>query len=247
VKISIIIPAYNEARTLEVILERALRAPLPKRCVRELIVVDDGSTDETPLILKKFATHGSVLCLRLAENAGKGCAIRYALSRVTGEIVLIQDGDLEYDPNDYTTILEPLAKGRADVVYGSRFLHNVSRISTLSLVCNKALTFAANIFYRANITDEATGYKAFRTAVLKRIVLQSARFEFCAEVTAKLRRLDYEIMEVPVSYHPRGIAEGKKIRAHDGFEALWTLIKYRFAPRANCVTNQGISAVTPPR
>ena len=142
--------------------------------------------------------------------------------------MLIQDGDLEYDPNDYARILEPIVNGQADIVYGSRFLGKRVAMALPNLVANRILTAVANLLYNARLTDEATAYKAFRTSVLRQMRLECRRFEFCPEVTAKARRLGYRILEVPVSYNARAIADGKKIRARDGFEALWTLVKCRF-------------------
>ena len=163
-------------------------------------------------------------------NFGKGSAIRIGLLKATGDIILIQDGDLEYDPDDYAALVQPILDGRADIVYGSRFLGKPAGMLKLNRVANRILTLAANLLYGAGLTDEATAYKAFRIGVLRRIRLECRRFEFCPEVTAKVRRLGYRIHEVPVSYNARGIADGKKIRARDGFDALWTLIRYRFTP-----------------
>jgi glycosyltransferase involved in cell wall biosynthesis len=222
-KISIIIPVYNEFRTFSQVLERVRRAPLPAGCVKEIIVIDDGSTDGTAQTLSDVTHH------RIAHS-GKGSAIRTGIGLATGDVILIQDGDLEYDPNDYARILEPILKGEADIVYGSRFLGNSGRMALKNRIANRILTAVANLLYGSHLTDEATAYKAFRTEVLRSIPLACRRFEFCPEVTAKARRLGYRIHEVQVSYNPRGIAEGKKIRARDGWEALWTLVKYRFKP-----------------
>jgi glycosyltransferase involved in cell wall biosynthesis len=224
-KISIVIPVYNEFRTFNQVLERVRRALLPAGCVKEIVVIDDGSTDGTAQVLGEV-TH------RRTSHSGKGSAIRAGIELATGDIVLIQDGDLEYDPNDYARLLEPIVRGHADIVYGSRFLGQPVAMALPNRIANRVLTAAANLLYSAQLTDEATAYKAFRMAVLRKIHLECRRFEFCPEVTAKARRLGYRIHEVPVSYNARGIAEGKKIRARDGWEALWTLLKYRFAPRA---------------
>jgi dolichol-phosphate mannosyltransferase len=204
-------------------LERVRRAPLPAGCVKEIIVIDDGSTDGTAQTLSDVTHH------RIAHS-GKGSAIRTGIGLATGDVILIQDGDLEYDPNDYARILEPILKGEAAIVYGSRFLGNSGGMALRNRIANRILTAVANLLYGSHLTDEATAYKAFRTEVLRSIPLACRRFEFCPEVTAKARRLGYRIHEVQVSYNPRGIAEGKKIRARDGWEALWTLVKYRFKP-----------------
>lgn len=228
-KVSIVIPVYNEFHTFSQVLERVRRAPLPAGCVKEIIVIDDGSTDGTTQM------HGEMLgevTHRRISHSGKGSAIRAGIQLATGDIVLIQDGDLEYDPNDYARLLEPIVSGQAHIVYGSRFLGKSVSMALPNRVANRVLTAAANLLYRAQLTDEATAYKAFRATVLRGIHLKCRRFEFCPEVTAKARRLGYRIHEVPVSYNARGIAEGKKIRARDGWEALWTLLRYRFAPRA---------------
>jgi len=162
------------------------------------------------------------------ENSGKGAALRIGIAKATGDVILTQDGDLEYDPDDYATLVEPILKGRAEVVYGSRFRRNPIGMAWQNRLANRILTLTANLLYGANITDEATAYKAFRADVLRSIPLRCRRFEFCPEVTAKLRRRGHRIDEVPIGYNARGIEEGKKIRARDGFEALWTLIRYRF-------------------
>ena len=227
-KVSIIIPVYNEFRAFPQVLERVRQARLPEGCTKEILVIDDGSTDGTTQMLAGLARAGAITVHHAARNAGKGTAIRTGIALASGDIVLIQDGDLEYDPNDYARLLDPIVKGQADIVYGSRFLHGAPAMALPNLVASRILTAAANLLYGARITDEATAYKAFRAPVLRRIRLECRRFEFCPEVTAKLRRLGYRIQEVPVGYNARGIAEGKKIRARDGFEALWTLVKYRF-------------------
>jgi dolichol-phosphate mannosyltransferase len=229
VKISIIIPVYNEFRTFHAVIDRVLQASLPADCSKEIVVVDDGSTDGTAQMIAERMIAGEIVAYRLASNSGKGAAIRKGIELASGEIVLIQDGDLEYDPNDYSRLIEPMLRGNADVVYGSRFLGQPRGMALSNRVANWILTTAANVLYSTRITDEATAYKAFRTEILRDIPLRCRRFEFCPEVTAKLRRLGYRIHEVPISYNARGIAEGKKIRARDGFEALWTLIRYRFA------------------
>jgi glycosyltransferase involved in cell wall biosynthesis len=231
VRISILIPVYNEFRTFPQVLARVRAAPLPPGCSREIVVVDDGSTDETAQFLRGHAAAYGVIAHRLERNRGKGAAIRAAIEIATGDVMLIQDGDLEYDPNDYARLLEPILRGETDIVYGTRFWRPPAGMAWKNRLANRILTAAANLLYGAGITDEATAYKAFRAPVLRGIRLECQRFEFCPEVTAKARRLGYRIAEVPIEYNARGIAEGKKIRARDGFEALWTLVRYRFAPR----------------
>ncbi|HTQ55500.1 MAG TPA: glycosyltransferase family 2 protein [Bryobacteraceae bacterium] len=221
-KVSIIIPVYNEFPTLAQVLARVRQAPLPAGCAKEIIVIDDGSTDGTAQALAGVRYHR-------IRHSGKGSAIRTGIGLATGGIVLIQDGDLEYDPNDYARILEPIVNGQAAIVYGSRFLGRRPAMARPNRIANRILTAAANLLFAARITDEATAYKAFRTDVLRSIPLACRRFEFCPEVTAKARRLGFRIHEVPVRYNARGIAEGKKIRARDGWQALWTLLKWRLA------------------
>jgi glycosyltransferase involved in cell wall biosynthesis len=222
VKVTILIPVYNEFRTFPQVLERVLRAPLPEGCTREVIVVDDGSTDGTTSMIAQFARDGVIRAQHSTANFGKGMAIRTGLA--------LASGDLEYDPDDYSRLIEPILAGEADVVYGTRF-PGARNMALRNRVANRILTAAANFLYGARITDEATAYKAFRVPLLRSLDLKCKRFEFCPEVTAKLGRLGLAIHEVPIRYNARGIAEGKKIRASDGFEALWTLLRYRFTWR----------------
>jgi dolichol-phosphate mannosyltransferase len=251
VKVSIIIPVYNEHRTFHQVMERVRLAALPPGCSKEIIVVDDGSTDGTGQMISEYMRTGEVAGCRSASNVGKGAAIRKGIELASGDLVLIQDGDLEYDPNDYARLIEPILNGQAEVVYGSRFLRHgdfYRRQSGMALrnrIANWILTNTANLLYSARITDEATAYKAFRTSILRGLPLACRRFEFCPEVTAKLRRLGYRIHEVPISYNARGIADGKKIRARDGFEAWWTLIKYRFTSRHSLIREGPDAAVQP--
>ena len=229
VRVSIIIPIYNEIQHVEALLERVIAAPLPPGCEKEIIVIDDGSTDGTTQLLKKLCQQQLIRFHESILNFGKGTALRIGIRMATGQIILVQDGDLEYDPNEYSKLIEPILSGRADVVYGSRFQGSVDGMMLPNLLANKILTFSANVLYGAGITDEATAYKVFRREVLGRIQLECKRFEFCPEVTAKVRKLGVRILEVPITYNGRTLAQGKKIRWRDGVEAIYTLLRYRFS------------------
>jgi len=248
VKLSILIPAYNEQATIREILARVravdvvvdtdeahMGAPVASgtdgriRFVKEIIVVDDGSSDGTRAILEEESARGDIQVLFHATNQGKGAAVRAAIDHASGDILIIQDADLEYDPRDYPALLKPLVEGRADVVYGSRFLGGPRKAMLFwHAAGNKLLTFITNVFYDAILSDMETCYKVFRADVIKNIPLKSRRFEFEPEVTAKVLKRGHRIYEVPISYTGREYDEGKKITWRDGFSALWTLIKYRF-------------------
>ena len=220
-KLSILIPVYNERATILDILARVQAVPYEK----EIIAVDDGSTDGTRELL---AQAQGVTVLYHDCNRGKGAAIQTALAHATGDIVVIQDADLEYDPRDYKQLIEPIIEGRAKVVYGSRFLGPRMAMFFWHMVANKALTLMTNILYDAILSDMETGYKAFRADVIKGMRLRSHRFDFEPEVTAKVLKRGIRIFEVPISYYGREYSEGKKIGVKDGFIAIWTLLKYRF-------------------
>ncbi len=229
-KLSIIVPAYNEEETIEEALERVLAVDLGD-VGKEVLVVDDASTDRTAEVLERFQDRPRVTVLKQRENGGKGYAIRTALAHATGDIVIIHDADLEYDPQDFPLIIEPILKGEADVVYGSRFLGSIEGMRIPHLVANKIFAWAATLLFGKRVTDEATCYKAFRIDILRSLNLKCQGFEFCPEVTAKALRSGYRFREVPISYRGRSIKGGKKIRARDGAEALYTLLKYRFSRR----------------
>jgi len=226
--VSIIIPIYNERQYVEQILHRVRTAPIPANLKREIIVVDDGSTDGTTTVLETLQGDRTIKVHRSILNFGKGTAIRVGLHYATGDYVLIQDADLEYDPNEYERLLQPLLDGTADVVYGSRFQGEVNGMRWQNRLANKMLSFLSNLLYGAHITDEATGYKVFRRRILSDMNLHCRRFEFCPEVTARVLKAGYQIVEVPISYHGRSVQDGKKIKLRDAFEAVWTLFKYRF-------------------
>jgi len=220
-KLSILIPVYNERATILEILKRVQAVPYEK----EIIAVDDGSTDGTRELLAQVQ---GITVLYHDRNRGKGAAIQTALAHATGDIIVIQDADLEYDPRDYKQLIEPIVEGRAKVVYGSRFLGPRMAMFFWHMVANKALTLMTNILYDAILSDMETGYKAFRADIIKGMRLRSHRFDFEPEVTAKILKRGIRIFEVPISYYGREYSEGKKIGVKDGFVAIWTLLKYRF-------------------
>jgi dolichol-phosphate mannosyltransferase len=223
--VSVIVPVYNEVSNIDEILRAVQSSPVKK----EIIVVDDGSSDGTREKLQAMAPRDDVTIVFHERNFGKGAAIRTALAYARGEYVLIQDSDLEYDPQDYAALLRPLVEGSANVVYGTR--PDRPERGLRFFLGAKLLTHLTNLLYGAGIHDEATCYKVFRRSLLSRIKLECHRFEFCPEVTAKLCRMGEKIEEVPISYNPRSAVEGKKIRHSDGWLAIWTLIRFKFSSR----------------
>ncbi len=226
-KLSVLIPVYNEARTIDEVLRQVAAVPVEK----EILVVDDGSTDGTREILKDWDGRCGVRVIRHDQNRGKGQALATALAEAIGEVLIIQDADLEYDPADYPAMLRPIESGRADVVYGSRFRGAAeNRVQNFwHTVGNRTLTLISNVVTDLNLTDMATCYKVFHRRVVPSLDLQSSRFGVDAEITAKVARGGFRIFEVPVSYFARSRAEGKKIRLRDGFSALGALLRYRFS------------------
>jgi glycosyltransferase involved in cell wall biosynthesis len=229
VKLSVLVPVYNEEATVEALLERVLAAEAPVE--KEIIVVDDGSTDGTGERLKEFlSTHGSapVRLIRHQRNRGKGAAVRTALAAATGELAVVQDADLEYDPAEYGRLLEPILDGRADVVFGSRFLGGPHRVHLFwHYLGNKFLTTVCNALFNLALTDMETCYKAFRREVLDGRSLRAERYGFDPEITARFSQAGARIYEVPISYSGRTYAEGKKITWKDGLVVLWTLLRCR--------------------
>jgi glycosyltransferase involved in cell wall biosynthesis len=225
--LSVIIPVYNEQSTVGEVIRRVAGVGLP--IPMEIIVVDDGSTDSTPQILSEL---GSAITRFYASpvNQGKGAAVRLGLTMAAGDIILIQDADLELDPEEYRHLLQPIIEGKAAVVYGSRFLHRGNRMRFSRRLANRFLTGVTNLLYNTRLTDMETAYKVFRSEVMKNIELRATGFEIEPEITARLALSGYRIVEVPVSYSPRTKLEGKKIRWRDGIKALWCLFRNRFSP-----------------
>lgn len=221
-KLSVIIPVYNEKNTLAEIVERVRRVPIEK----EIILVEDGSTDGTREVCRRL--EGAARVIYHEKNQGKGAAIRTGLKEARGDYVIIQDADLEYDPEEYAKLLAPVEKGKAEVVYGSRFTGEHRNMFFLHWIGNKFLSLVTNILYNTTLSDMETCYKLFKRELIQAIPLRCRRFEFEPEVTAKVLKRGIRIYEVPISYSGREYHEGKKITWRDGFSALWTLIKYRF-------------------
>ncbi|WKZ35482.1 MAG: glycosyltransferase family 2 protein [Anaerolineales bacterium] len=224
-KLSVIIPVYNEVESIETILKRVQATKL----VHEIIVVDDGSQDGTRDILKKLGKKKRVRVILHEQNKGKGAAVRTGMSAAKGDVLLIQDADLEYDPRDYPELLKPIEEGLAEVVYGSRFLGRAHRVTMFwHMIANKSLTLMTNVLYDTILTDMETGYKVFKREVIEGVTFRANSFDFEPEFTAKMLKRRYRIFEVPITFNPRDYTQGKKIKLHDAFAAVWTLLKYRF-------------------
>jgi glycosyltransferase involved in cell wall biosynthesis len=224
-KLSVIIPIYNEVESIREIVKRVQETKL----AWEIVLVDDGSIDGTRDLLKEMDGKDNVHVVLHEKNQGKGAAVRTGFDAAKGDILLIQDADLEYDPRDYPTLVKPLEEGIADVVYGSRFLGGPRRVVMFwHMIANYMLTFMTNILYNTILSDMETGYKVFRKEVITGMPLHAKRFDFEPEFTAKVLKRKYRIYEVPISFNPRDYSEGKKIKLKDAFEAVWTLFKYRF-------------------
>jgi glycosyltransferase involved in cell wall biosynthesis len=229
-KLSVIIPVYNEKETIEAVLRNVAQVHL-EGMDREIVVVDDGSRDGTGEILQRMEREKTVPILKAyfhPQNLGKGAAIATALSHITGDIVIIQDADLEYHPQDYPALILPILRFKADAVYGTRFLGIHRAFLFWHYMANKGLTFATNLLYDSMISDMEVGYKAFRADVIKNIPFKAKGFDFEPEITAKILKRKLKLYEVPIMYSGRDYNEGKKITWKDGVKAIWTLIKYRF-------------------
>lgn len=229
-KLSIIIPCYNEERLINRILDKVRSADLDGGLQKEIIVIDDASIDATPSVLQNYTReHNNIKVITQEKNQGKGAAVRAGIREAVGDIIIIQDADLEYNPSDYNKMLQPILDGYADVVYGSRFIgdgpHRV--LFFLHTIGNKFLTFLSNMFTGLNLTDMETGYKMFRSVILKQVNITENRFGMEPEITAKISRIrDIRIYEVGISYYGRTYKDGKKINWVDGFHAIWCIIKY---------------------
>ncbi len=225
--ISVVIPVYNEAQTISEILRQVRAVELPYE--RELIVVDDYSTDGTRETLEKEAQeHGDTRVFLHAQNLGKGAAVRTGLKQVSGDVVIIQDADLEYDPRDYVKLLRPIEEGRTNVVYGSRFLGEHKAMYFWHTLGNKLLTLTTNVMFDTTLTDMETCYKVFTIDIARSLKLKSNRWGFDPEITAKILKRGHRIYEVPIAYNGREFWEGKKISWKDGITVMGTLIRYRF-------------------
>jgi glycosyltransferase involved in cell wall biosynthesis len=223
--LSVIIPIFNEKNTINQILARVVETGLAD----EIILIDDGSTDGTRELLASMEDRPGIRVIYHSQNLGKGAAVRTGIFAATGDVVLIQDADLEYDPSDYPALLKPILTDKADVVFGSRFLGGPRRVAMFwHMLANQLLTLSTNILYDTILSDMETGYKVFRREMVTKIKLRANRFDFEPEFTAKILKQKLRIFEVPISFNPRNYAEGKKIKMKDAFEAIWALLKYRF-------------------
>jgi glycosyltransferase involved in cell wall biosynthesis len=224
-KVSVIIPVYNEVHTIEEILRRVEAIKIAS----EILIIDDGSSDGTRDKLQSLSENEHVRVILRDRNQGKGAAVRTGIQNAEGEVLLIQDADLEYDPRDYPALLQPIEEGIADVVYGSRFLGGPRRTAMFwHMVANKLLTFMTNLLYNTILSDMETGYKVFKREIVEGMKIRANKFDFEPEFTAKILKQKVRVYEVPISFTPRDYDEGKKIGVMDAFQAVWTLIKYRF-------------------
>jgi glycosyltransferase involved in cell wall biosynthesis len=227
-KLSIIIPVYNEEDSLEIIIERVMAVELGN-IERELVISNDGSRDDTFQIIEKLqAKYPDIICYHSPTNLGKGAAVRLGIAISSGDLITIQDADMELNPEEYPLLLAPLLEQKSQVVYGSRFLNSKVKVNRTSLLANRFLTMLTNVLFGSHLTDMETAYKMFFRETLDSIRLRCVHFDFEPEITANLLQKGYHILEVPISYTPRSIQAGKKISWVDGFEAIFTLLRCRF-------------------
>jgi len=223
--ISVVIPVYNEESTLQKIFSRIKKTRIPS----EILLIDDGSTDSTPQIIKQLQEDPSVRAITFPVNRGKGAAVSAGIKAAHGEIIILQDADLEYNPGEYKKLLKPFEKNQAEVVYGVRFMTTKKKTSYfLHFIANKILTLITNILYKSSLNDMETGYKIFRKDIFEQLQIKADGFDFEPEFTAKLLKRKIKIFEVPITFKPRNYAHGKKIKFYDALVAVWTLIKIRF-------------------
>ena len=227
-KLSIVIPAFNEQNTIQVLVHKVIAAELDVQ--KEIIVVDDGSNDGTTVIIRQLELQGLIIAYFHEDNKGKGACLRTGFKHAQGDLVLIQDADLEYDPKDIPRLIQPIIDGRADVVYGTRFHARKQRVHLFwHRLANTILTLLSNIHNNLSLSDMETGYKAFRREVLHSFSIKENRFGVEPEITAKIARRNFRILEVPISYTSRNYQNGKKIGLKDAFRAFWCIIRYRLA------------------
>ena len=228
-KLSVVVPVFNESRTIENVLSKIARVQLPSGLGREIVVVDDCSTDGTGEILERLQKLYPLMLIKHDRNYGKGRAIRTGLKACRGDFAIIQDADLEYDPNEYVKLIQPIIERKTDVVYGSRYLgKSIKGIISINFFANRVLTFVSNFFTGLNLTDMETCYKVLSRKAIDKVAprLTSDRFDIEPEITAVIARSGFKVIEVPISYDPRTSRQGKKIKWHDGFPALWAIVKF---------------------